>query len=232
MSEILAIGGAAFSAEPRNLALDRYIVEQTGKARPKVLLIPTARGDDADYVAKFYAAYAELDAKPVHLPLFQRTPDLRELLLAQDVIFVGGGNTRSMLAVWREWRLDEILREASSAGVFLAGVSAGAICWFEQGVTDSWADRLRPLTCLGWLPGSCCPHYDSEVERRPAYHALLLEGHLRPGYAIEDGVAVHFKSGKVERVVSKKAGSRAYYVTVANGKVNEEPFQPILLPPA
>jgi dipeptidase E len=232
MSEIVAIGGAAFSAEPRNLALDRYIVEQTGKARPKVLLIPTARGDDADYVAKFYAAYAELDAKPVHLPLFQRTPDLRELLLAQDVIFVGGGNTRSMLAVWREWKLDEILREASNAGVLLAGVSAGAICWFDQGVTDSLADRLRPLTCLGWLPGSCCPHYDGEAGRRPAYHALLLEGHLGPGYAIEDGVAVHFKSGKVQRVVSKKAGSRAYYVSVADGTVSEEPFQPVLLPPA
>jgi dipeptidase E len=231
MSEIVAIGGSAFSAEPRNLALDHYILEQTGKSRPKVLLIPTARGDDADYVAKFYAAYAALDARPAHLPFFQRTPDLRELVLAQDAIFVGGGNTRSMLVVWRGWGLAELLEEASAAGVFLAGVSAGAICWFEQGVTDSWADRLRPLECLGWLAGSCCPHYDGEVERRPAYHSLLREGHLKPGYAIEDGVAIHFKNGKVEHVVSKKAGSRAYYVSVVEGRVKEEPLEPQLLQP-
>jgi peptidase E len=231
MSEILAIGGAAFSAEPRNLALDKYILDQTGKARPKVLLIPTARGDDADYVARFYAAYATLDARPAHLSFFQRTPDLRELVLSQDAVFVGGGNTRSMLAVWRGWDLVEILEEASAAGVFLAGVSAGAICWFEQGVTDSWADRLRPLECLGWVAGSCCPHYDGEVERRPAYHSLLLDGHLKPGYAIEDGVGIHFKSGKIERIVSKKAGSRAYYVSVANGRVREEPLEPQLLSP-
>lgn len=230
MSEILAIGGGAFSGEPRNLALDKYILDQTGKARPKVLLIPTARGDDAEYVAKFYAAYAALDARPAHLAFFHRTPDLRELVLAQDVVFVGGGNTKSMLAVWREWGLPEILKEASAAGIFLAGVSAGAICWFEQGVTDSWADCLRPLECMGWLPGSCCPHYDSEGERRPAYHSLLLERQLKPGYAIEDGVAAHFTDGKLARIVSKVAGSRAYYVSIVDGQVKEEPLEPQLLP--
>jgi dipeptidase E len=231
MSEIVAIGGSAFSGEPQNLALDQYILKQTGKSRPRVLLIPTARGDDADYVAKFYAAYAALDARPAHLPFFQRTPDLRELVLAQDAIFVGGGNTRSMLAVWRGWGLMELLEEASAAGVFLAGVSAGAICWFEQGVTDSWADRLRPLECMGWLPGSCCPHYDGEAERRPAYHSLLLAGQLKPGYAIEDGVAAHFTNGKLTRIVSKNAGSRAYYVSVVDGKVREHALDPLLLSP-
>ena len=224
ISDIVAIGGAAFSAEPLNLALDKYILDHTGKSRPKVLLIPTARGDDAEYVAKFYAAYAALDAKPAHLPFFHRTPDLRSLVLTQDVVFVGGGNTRSMLAVWREWGLPEILAEASESGIVLAGVSAGAICWFEQGVTDSWSDRLRPLECMGWLPGSCCPHYDGEVERRPAYQSLMLGGQIQPGYAIEDGVAIHFKNGKVERVVSKKSGSRAYYVSIVNGKVIEKPL--------
>ena len=232
MSEILAIGGGAFSAEPRNLALDKYILDQTGKARPKVLLVPTARGDDAEYVSKFYEAYAALDATPAHLPFFHRTPDLRELVLAQDVVFVGGGNTMSMLAVWREWGLPGILKEASASGIFLAGVSAGAICWFEQGVTDSWADRLRPLECMGWLSGSCCPHYDREVERRPAYHSLLLQGQLKPGYAIEDGVAAHFTNGKLTRIVSKIDGCRAYYVSIVEGKVEEEPLESQLLPPA
>ena len=96
-------------------------------------------------------------------------------MLSQDAIFVGGGNTKSMLAVWREWGLTGVLEEAYESGIVLGGQSAGAICWFEQGVTDSWADRLRPLECMGLLPGSCCPHYDGEVERRPAYHALMQQ---------------------------------------------------------
>jgi dipeptidase E len=231
MSEIIAIGGAAFSAEPRNLALDRYLLDVAGKTRPKVLLISTARGDDAEYVRKFYDAYDSLDATPAHLRFFHRTPDIREAVMAHDVVFVGGGNTKSMLAVWREWGLPEILREASESGVVLGGVSAGAICWFEQGVTDSWADRLRPLPCMGWLPGSCCPHYDGEAERRPAYHALILQGHLRPGFAIEDGVALHFSNGVLERVVTKSEGSRAYYVSVEEGRIREDAFAPTLLPP-
>ena len=231
MADVIAIGGAAFSAEPCNLALDRYILDQAKKPRPKVLMIPTATGDSAEYVGKFYAAYSALDAQPAHLPLFHRTPDLRALVMGQDVIFVGGGNTKSMLAVWRAWGLPEALREASAAGVVMAGVSAGAICWFEQGVTDSWADRLRPLTCLGWLRGSCCPHYDGEAERRPAYHALLSEGQITPGYAIEDGVGAHFKDGTLAAVVSKRAGARAYRVSLSEGRVFEDPLDAVFLAP-
>jgi dipeptidase E len=207
------------------------VLDVAGKTRPNVLLISTARGDDAEYVRKFYDAYEAMDARPAHLRFFHRTPDIREVVLAQDVVFVGGGNTKSMLAVWREWGLPEILREASEAGIVLGGVSAGAICWFEQGVTDSWADRLRPLACMGWLAGSCCPHYDGELERRPAYHALLLQQQLEPGYAIEDGVAIHFRNGVVERVVSKQEGSRAYYVSVEGESIKEEALPSILLPP-
>jgi dipeptidase E len=194
-------------------------------------MIPTATGDNAEYVAKFYAAYAALDARPAHLPFFHRTPDVRQLVLEQDVVFVGGGNTKSMLAVWREWGLPEILREASASGVVLGGVSAGAICWFEQGVTDSWAERLRPLECMGWLPGSCCPHFEGEVERRPAYHSLMLQGETQPGYAIEDGVAAHFRNGRLERIVSKREGSRAYYVSADGGKIKEAALTPTLLAP-
>src|SRR5262245_55091355 len=121
MGDIVAIGGASFAAEPRNLALDKYILEQTKKERPNVLFVPTATGDADPYIAKFYAAYTSLDARPLHLPFFQRTPDLRRLILRQDAIYVGGGNTKSMLAVWREWGLDALLREASSNGIVLGG---------------------------------------------------------------------------------------------------------------
>jgi dipeptidase E len=231
MSNIIAIGGGGFLAEPRNYALEKYILDQTGKDRPNVLMIPTARGDDAEYVAKFHAAFGELGATTLHLPLFHRTPDIRSVVLAQDAIFVGGGNTKSMLAVWREWGLPEVLKEADASGIVLGGQSAGAICWFEQGVTDSWADRLRPLDCMGWLPGSCCPHYDGEVERRPAYHALVQSGEVQPGYAIEDTVAIHFRYGRLERVLSKKAGARAYHVSIDGAAIRETPLDVTLLPP-
>jgi dipeptidase E len=231
MSNIIAIGGGGFLAEPRNYALEKYMLDQTGKERPRVLMIPTARGDDAEYVAKFHAAFGELGARTQHLPLFDRTPDLSSLLLAQDAIFVGGGNTKSMLAVWREWGLPEVLKRAHDSGIVLGGQSAGAICWFEQGVTDSWADRLHPLDCLGFLSGSCCPHYDGEAERRPEYHALMRNGQVKPGYAIEDAVAAHFRNGRLERVVSKKAGAKAFYVSADAGAVTEEALEVMLLTP-
>jgi peptidase E len=229
---IIAIGGGGFLAEPRNLALEKYIVDQTRRDRPKVLMIATARGDAADYVDKFHAAFGQLGAEPRHLPFFDRTPDMRSLVLAQDAIFVGGGNTKSMLAVWRDWGLPDILSEAYERGIVLGGQSAGAICWFEQGVTDSWADRLRPLDCLGIVPGSCCPHYDGEVERRPAYHALMKSGKISSGYAIEDGVAAHFNNGRLERVVSKKPEAKAYYVSADEGLVREDPLDAALLAPS
>lgn len=226
---IIAIGGAGFLAEPKNYALEKYILDQTGKARPNVLMIPTARGDAAEYVAKFHAAFGELGAVTSHLPFFDRTPDVRALVLAQDAIFVGGGNTKSMLAVWRDWGLPAVLNEAYESGIVLGGQSAGAICWFEQGVTDSWADRLRPLACMGFLPGSCCPHYDGEAERRPAYHALVQTGEIKPGYAIEDAVAAHFRNGRLERVVAKRSGAKAYYVSADGRAIRETPLDVTLL---
>jgi dipeptidase E len=229
MGDIIAIGGAAFSAEPRNLSIDRYILDQTKKDRPNVLFIPTATGDADPYIAKFYAAYASLDAKPLHLSFFQRTVDLRHVILAQDAIYVGGGNTKSMLAVWADWGLPDLLKQAWASGTVLAGVSAGAICWFDQGVTDSWADSLQPLNCLGLLAGSCCPHYDSEAERRPSYHALLAKGSLKAGIAIEDGVAVHYRNGELERVVTSRERAKAYHVSAASGVVREDPIAATVL---
>jgi peptidase E len=225
--DIIAVGGGGFLADPFDPALEKYIVDQAKRDRPKVLMIATARGDAADYIERFHSAFGELGAETAHLPFFHRTPNLRDLVRSQDVIYVGGGNTKSMLAVWREWQLPELLVEAYESGVVMSGQSAGAICWFHSGVTDSWADRLRPLDGLGLLPGSCCPHYDGEVERRPAYHALIQSGDLPAGYAIEDGVAAHFSNGTLERVVSKCPGSRAYYVSVENGQLRERALDPV-----
>jgi dipeptidase E len=222
--QIVAIGGGGFYRDGENLALEKYILEQSGAAAARVAFIPTASAEPDNYLVSFYTAFLKLGCKPSHISFFKRTPELRFCLLNQDVIYVGGGNTKSMLAVWREWGVPELLHEAWEAGVVLAGVSAGAICWFEEGLTDSWAGALRPLPCLGFLPGSCCPHYDGEVERRPSLHRLLAAGEMVAGIAIEDWTGVHFKGKEIYRVVSAKSGTRAYGVRAVNGTVQEVPL--------
>jgi dipeptidase E len=222
--QIIAIGGGGFYRDPENLSLERYIIKQTGAAEVRVAFVPTASAEPDNYLVSFYTAFLKLGCRPSHLSFFKRTPDLRSYLLNQDVIFIGGGNTKSMLAVWRDWGVPEILREAWESGSVLTGVSAGAICWFEQGVTDSWSDQLCPLDCLGFLPGSCCPHYDGEVDRRPAYHRFLANGEIAAGIAIEDWTAVHFIGTEIHRVIAVKAGARAYSLRVVYGSVQEVPL--------
>jgi peptidase E len=219
--QIIAMGGGGFSMEPENLTLDRYVLAQAGVAMPRVTFLPTASGDVDSYAMRFYEAFSGLSCQPSHLMFFRRTPDLREHLLNQDVIYVGGGNTKSMLGVWREWGLPEILREAWEAGVVLAGVSAGCICWFEQGLTDSFEGDLRPLDCLGLLKGSACPHYDGDPERRPTYHRLVSTGVLLPGLAIDDGAAVHFVDDEIRGVVASRPGVTAYRVQTISGAAQE-----------
>ncbi|MBM4296925.1 MAG: peptidase E [Deltaproteobacteria bacterium] len=219
--QIIAIGGGGFYRDADNLALEKYVLRQSGVDNARVCFVPTASGEPDHYVASFYAAFLKLGCRPTVLTFFKRTPDLRSFLLNQDVIYVGGGNTKSLLALWRDWGVGEILREAWESGIVLTGVSAGAICWFEQGVTDSFSDRLRPLPCLGFLPGSCCPHYDGEVQRRPAYHQLLANNEIAAGVAIEDWTGVHFIGGEIHKVIAAKRGARAYSLRVAHGSVQE-----------
>jgi peptidase E len=222
--QIIAIGGGGFYRDGANLRLERYIVQQTKLENPRVAFVPTASGEPDHYVAAFYSAFLSLGCRPSVLTFFKRTPDLRPYVLAQNVIYVGGGNTKSMLAVWRDWGVPELLREAWESGVVLAGVSAGAICWFEQGVTDSLADGLRPMNGLGFLPGSCCPHYDGEPERRPTYHKLLASQEIAAGVAIEDWSAVHFSGRERSCVVAARAGARAYHLRNVYGSVQEVPL--------
>ena len=222
--QVIALGGGGFSSEPQNLALDRYILSQSGEEKPRVAFIGTATGNSAIYAANFYRAYNTLNCTPAHLSFFERTPDLREFLFAQDVIYVGGGNTKSMLAVWRDWGFDSILKEAWHNGIVLAGISAGAICWFEQGITDSWASELKVIDCMGFLKGSCCPHFDSEADRRPVYHKFLQQGQILPGYALDDGAAIHFVGDDVHRVVTSRPQARAYRVECVGGEIKESPL--------
>jgi peptidase E len=222
MRQIIALGGGGFSMEPENPALDRYILQQTGKKRPRVCFLPHATDDAVRYVRNFYEAFTALDARPAYLSLFNPpTADLEAFILEQDAIYVGGGNTRSMLALWREWRLDDALRKAWHHGVVLAGISAGAICWFEQGITDSVPGALSPLPCLGFVRGSCCPHYDGEAKRRPAFHRLLRQGSILPGIALEDGAAAHFVDDELLCVVSSRPRARGYRLARRAGQVSE-----------
>jgi peptidase E len=222
--QIVALGGGGFSEE-KDPALDRYILETSGVERPAIAFLGTASGDSERYIAKFYARFVQLDCRPSHVALFGRVPDLREFVAAQDVVFVGGGNTKSMLAAWRGWDLPEILREAWEAGTVLSGISAGAICWFDRGVTDSGAGHLSALDCLGLLPGSCCPHYDGESARQAAYHAMLEGGQVAAGVALDDGAAVHYRGDKPWRVVSQRPDARALRVECRDGVVRETPLE-------
>lgn len=220
--QIIAAGGGGFRMEPDNLALDRYILAQSTKSRPKVCLIPTASAESDNYVVSFYNAYNTLNCVPSHLSLFhQPTLDLEDYVLDKDIIHVGGGNTRCMLALWREWGLDEILRKAWKKGVVLSGMSAGCICWFEQGVTDSNPGKLSALDCLGFLKGSCCPHYDGEAERKPRTHAMLKSGELTAGYALGDGVALHFIGTELFKTVSSQPKPVAYAIAMKGSRVVE-----------
>lgn len=226
MKHIVALGGGGFSMEPENPALDQYILQQTGKARPRVCFFPHATDDAVRYVRNFYEAFTRLDVRPTALSLFNPpTADLESFLLEQDVIYVGGGNTKSMLALWREWGLDEILREAWTKGVVLAGISAGAICWFEQGLTDSIPGPYTALNGLGFLPGSCSPHYDGEALRRPTFQRLLAQGKIKPGLALDDGAAAHFVDGELQQVVTSRPRAGAYRLEMVAGQVSERALE-------
>ncbi|MGD6942376.1 Type 1 glutamine amidotransferase-like domain-containing protein [Cytobacillus gottheilii] len=213
MKQIIALGGGGFSMEPDNPLLDSYILNQSNKSKPKICFVPTASGDSDSYTSRFYQFFEQMNCEPSHLSLFKPpTRDLAGFLLEKDIIYVGGGNTKNLLALWKEWGLDLVMKEAWEQGIILAGISAGSICWFEEGVTDSYGDGLEPLTCLGFLQGSNCPHYDGEAERRPSYHQLISAAKIKPGVAADDGVALHYIGQELTKIVSSRASAKAYTV--------------------
>jgi peptidase E len=220
---IVGLGGGGDTPEQSD-RLHGYVLELTGKERPKMLFVPTAAADSDEYIVWAYERFQNR-ADVTHLKTFPWPPsELRGLILSQDAIYVSGGNTANMLAIWRAHGIEELMREAWENGIVLWGASAGMICWFEHGVTDSFGPQLEAMECLGFLSGSACPHYGGEERRRPRYRELVDDG-LPDGLAADDGVGLHFVGTELAEVVTCRPGAAAYRVT----RSGEERLEPRLL---
>lgn len=216
--QIIALGGDAFLEEKSHL-LNLYILGQSASVKPKICLLATASGDAESYLLKFYQSHSQFNCTPSHLSLFRpHTADLSGFLLDQDIIFVGGGNTKSMIALWREWQIDAILRKAWEQGIVLSGVSAGSICWFEQGATDSIPGKISSLPCMGFLKGAACPHYDGEPERAKSVPDMVARGEMKPCLAIDNSCAVHFTGDTIFTSVSSIPGRSARIISASGAQ--------------
>jgi dipeptidase E len=222
--QIIAIGGGGFFNEKCKLKIEKYLLKQTKKKRPKVCLLPQARNEARDYIVKFYDVFTKLGAEPSWVSLFGRVENTwKKHLLEQDLIYVGGGNTKSMIALWKAWEMDKILYEAYNKGIILSGSSAGGICWFEQGITDSvWP--LGIVDGLGFLKGSYCPHFETETERQEVYRNHVKNKTIKPGIASDEETACHFINGKLHQVITGIAGKKIIHL-----KIDREKTEPAIL---
>ena len=228
---IFAMGGGGFTADPHDAALDDFVLSLPSRREPRVLFLPTASGDPGAQIAAFHARFHERACRPQHLSLFRLQGDersLSEVMLRQDLIYVGGGSMRNLLAIWAAHGLDRILIEAWRRGVVLAGLSAGAMCWFQGGVTRS-GGPAEPIAGLGLLPGSLSVHADSELERLPAFRHAVRTGVLPGGWAADDDVGLLFRDRDLERVVSSRLGARLVRYDAAAGELLEKATEPELL---
>ena len=220
---IIAMGGGGFSARLGDPELDAYVLEHARNPSPAICLLPTASGDPDDQIQRFYRAFHELDCMPSHLSLFRlgaRPVDVRERLLAQDVIYVGGGSMANLLAIWRVHKLDELLYEAWRRGIVLCGISAGSMCWFRAGVTKSHGEP-RVVSGLGFLPYSNSVHWNSEPERRIVFRKAIAENELAPGFGVDDGTALLFQGTDLAEVVKTRRSAGAFRV----GTDTEQPLE-------
>jgi dipeptidase E len=220
--QILALGGGGFSMEAGNALLDDHALALTGVACPKVCFLPTASGDADHYIVRFYRAFAPGRCQPSHISLFRRdggATDLAVHLLAQDLVYVGGGSLISLLGTWTAHGIDLLLRAAWERGVVMAGLSAGSLCWFDHAVT-AFHGESRQVRGMGFLPYSNAVHYDDKPERRAAFLTAIADG-MTAGYGTGDGAALHFVESDLARVVSSRADARAYHVTPDGANVTE-----------
>ena len=226
---IVAIGGGGFSRNNSSYLIEKYILSLSKKDCPKICFLPTATGDDDSYIVRFYSIFTCINCIPSHIEFFKRTINIQDHIMKQDIVFVGGGNTKSMLAIWKDWGMSELLNDAYNKGVIMSGVSAGAICWFTSGISDSWNNGLRILPCLDFIRGTCCPHYDEEPSRIPYVRKILLEEKLASCISIEGGSALHFIDGKPFKSVSFKDNKNSYNVYLDRKDIVEKPFEKIQL---
>jgi dipeptidase E len=227
--QIVAFGGGGFSMEAGNPLLDDYVLSLTGSERPRMCFLPTASGDADHYVVRFYRHFATR-CEASHVSLFRRERgggavegDVAAHLLEQDLIYVGGGNVVSMLGTWRAHGLDGVLRKAWRRGVVLCGPSAGSLCWFAEALT-AFHGAPRRVRGIGLLPFSNCVHYDGDPARRAEYRRFVGDG-MRPGYAADDGAALHFRGEDLAAVVASRPQARAYRVEPIDGEVVESPLE-------
>ncbi|HVY66321.1 MAG TPA: peptidase E [Gammaproteobacteria bacterium] len=225
---IVAMGGGGFLMEPGNPLLDDFVLSLVPRRPAKVCFLPTASGDSALNLVKFYRAFSTralaTDVTVFDPPSLPRQPartaDIPDVLAGQDVIYVGGGSTVNLLAIWRAQGIDRALRAAWEGGAILCGVSAGMLCWFRDGLTDSFGGLLPVGDGLGFIDASASPHYDAATGRRAAYHEAIENG-LPPGYAADDGAALHFRGTEFVEAVASRENARAYFVERVNGGVRE-----------
>ena len=221
---IVAIGGGGFGRSLGNLKIERYIISLTSSERPKICFIPTASGDSDLYKLNFYRAFSQLNCITSHLDFFARTEELEKKILNQDIIYVGGGNTKSMLAVWREWNLDSILKKAYKRGIIMSGVSAGAICWFKKGITDSYADTLKILDCLGFIEGIACPHFDEEKDRAPFVNEMIEKEFIKSCICIEGNSAIHISNEKDIKSINFGINKKSFLLYKDNYQILKKLF--------
>jgi len=219
---IVAIGGGGFGRSLGSLKIEKYIISLISKKRPKICFIPTASGDSSVYKLNFYRAFSKLDCITTHIDFFSRTENLEEKVLTQDIIYVGGGNTKSMLAVWKEWNLNNILKKAYEKGIVMSGVSAGAICWFQKGITDSFAEELSIIDCLGIISDNACPHFDEEKEREPYVNEVVNRGIIKSCICIEGNCALHIKNDFEYSSVDFGKGKKCFRLLKENNILKKE----------
>jgi len=219
---IVAIGGGGFGRNLGSLEIEKYIISLINKKRPNICFIPSASGDSSLYKLNFYRAFSKLDCITSHIDFFSRTENLEDKVFAQDIIYVGGGNTKSMLAVWKEWNLDKILQNAYEKGIVMSGVSAGAICWFDKGITDSYAEKLAIIDCLGIVEGIACPHFDEEKEREPYVNDVINREIIKSCICIEGNCALHVKNNIEYSSIDFGNGKKSFKVYKENNTLKKE----------
>tara|TARA_B100001029_G_C15006093_1_gene421222 strand:- start:140 stop:832 length:693 start_codon:yes stop_codon:yes gene_type:complete len=221
---IIAIGGGGFGRSISSCLIEKYILGLSSNDCPRICFLPTATGDDDTYIVRFYSVFTKFNCIPTHIDFFKRTIDIKDHILNQDIVFVGGGNTKSMLAVWSDWGMNNILKQAYNTGTIMSGVSAGAICWFTNGITDSYDNQLNVLPCLDFIKGTCCPHYDEEPTRIPYVKKILKEHIVSNCISIEGGAAIHFIDGKPYKNISFKNDKNTYNVYLENNEIIQKPY--------